>query len=518
MNEFQSGLLNELVAVKITTKEEFEKVINFLSINNCFLVNGEPVVKLTYPGDKAFVILKQDNAIFWQPANQVLDERYKVVSVIEFFRPTEEKVVEAKAEVIEEHVDIDEKHLSLEVQKRPANEAIVSNIDEMVKLIPAIEAKKGVVVDEKNFKDFVKAKTGMVPLYRSYAKKLEAERKAVKKAYIEPYQEFEAKVNKVVKALNDTASVVAENVDVFVQKQKEALRKERQAAIDQLKEVLISRKMISKEYADQFVFDEKWLNASTSKKKFEEQVEAQFNALMEKEKNDKLNLEMVEKTIINACLIANVDEKLISREKYQALLNTEGLPKVTEMITDEVDNIKKQSQAVAQQKEAELQHQKEEFEKKQKEAELQHQKEEFEKKQKEAELQHQKEEFEKKQKEAELQHQKELEAVKKQVSQTVENQPKYTPVKRGEETIANVNDKYIVTEIKQTPEKFQGRTWKKTFEFEGDLAALQMLNRYMDVIKSINPTFGFGEVKLTEKELSDPQTGAINKYNVKEVN
>lgn len=488
MNEFQSGLLNELVAVKITTKEEFEKVINFLSINNCFLVNGEPVVKLTYPGDKAFVILKQDNAIFWQPANQELDERYKVVNVIEFFRPIEEKVVEAKAEVIEEHVDIDEKHLSLEVQKRPANEAIVSNIDEMVKLIPAIEAKKGVVVDEKNYKDFVKAKTGMVPLYRNYAKNLDNERKALKKAYMEPLKDFEEKVGSVVKALNDTASVVAENVDVFVQKQKEALRKERQAAIDQLKEVLISRKMISKEYADQFVFDEKWLNASTSKKKFEEQAEAQFNALMEKEKNDKLNLEMVEKTIINACLIANVDEKLISKKKYQALLNTEGLPKVTEMITDEVDNIKKQSQAVAQQKEAEFQHQKEEFEKKQKEAELQHQ--------------------------------KELEAVKKQAIHSAEEavQPKYTPIKRGEETIANVNDKYVVTEIKQTPEKYQGQKWKRTFEFEGDLAALQMLNRYMDVIKSINPTFSFGEVKLTEKELSDPQTGVINKYNVKEIN
>ena len=156
------------------------------------------------------------------------------------------------------------------------------------------------------------------------------------------------------------------------------------------------------------------------------------------------------------------------------------------MITDEVDNIKKQSQAVAQQKEAELQHQKEEFEKKQKEAELQHQ--------------------------------KELEAVKKQASQTVENQPKYTPIKRGDETIANVNDKYVVTEIKQTPPKFEGQKWKRTFEFEGDLAALQMLNRYMDVIKSINPSFNFSEVKLTEKELSDPQTGVINKYNVKEIN
>lgn len=487
MNEFQTGLLNELVAVKITTKEEFEKVINFLSINNCFLVNGEPVVKLTYPGDKAFVILKQDNAIFWQPANQELDERYKVVNVIEFFRPTEEeKVVEAKAEVIEDEVAINEKNLTIVIDLPPNGGFIESNADDLLKLIPAIKAKAGVVVDETNYKDFVKKGEGMVPLYRKYAKKLNVKLIDNRKRYMEEFITFESKIKKVINALNETADTVAENVDVFVQKQKEALRKERQAAIDQLKEVLISRKMLSKKYADQFVFDEKWLNASTSKKKFEEQVEAQFNALMEKEKNDKLNLEMVEKTIINACLIANVDEKLISREKYQALLNTEGLPKVTVMITDEVDNIKKQSQAVAQQKEAELQHQKEEFEKKQKEAELQHQ--------------------------------KELEAVKKQASQTVENQPKYTPIKRGEETIANVNDKYIVTEIKQTPEKFQGKKWKKTFEFEGDLAALQMLNRYMDVIKNINPTFSFGEVKLVEKELSNPQTGSIDKYNVKEVN
>lgn len=481
MNEFQTGLLNELVAVKITTKEEFEKVINFLSINNCFLVNGEPVVKLTYPGDKAFVILKQDNAIFWQPANQELDERYKVVNVIEFSRPTEEeKVVEAKAEIINEQVNIDEKHLSLEVQKRPANEAIVSNIDDIVKLIPAIKAKAGVVVDESNYKDFVKKGEGMVPLYRSYAKNLDAERKALEKAYKEPLEEFKKKVGSVVNALNETADMVAENVDVYVKKQKDALKKEYQTAIDQLKKALVSKGMLSQEYADLFVFDEKWLNTSTSKKKFKEQVEAQFNDLMEKEKNYKLNLEMVEKTITNACHIANVDEKLISRKKFQSLLKTEGLPKVTEMITDEVDIIKKQSQALAKQKE----------------------------------------EFEKKQKEVELQHQKELEQARKQAIHSADEatQPKYTPVKRGDETIANVNDKYVVTEIKQTPPKFEGQKWKRTFEFEGDLAALQMLNRYMDVIKSINPTFSFGEVKLTEKELSDPQTGVINKYNVKEVN
>lgn len=481
MNELQQGLLNEFVAVSISTKEDFDKVINFLSINNCFLSNGEPVIKLPYPGNQPITILMQNKIVYWQTASQTIDPRYKVVNTIEFFRPAdEEKVIEAKAEIIDEQVNIDEKHLSLEVQKRPANEAIVSNIDDIVKLIPAIEAKKGVVVDESNYKDFVKKGEGMVPLYRSYAKKLDAERKALEKAYKEPLEEFKKKVGSVVNALNETADRVAENVDVYVKKQKDALKKEYQTAIDQLKKALVSKGMLSQEYADLFVFDEKWLNTSTSKKKFKEQVEAQFNDLMEKEKNYKLNLEMVEKTITNACHIANVDEKLISRKKFQSLLKTEGLPKVTEMITDEVDIIKKQSQALAKQKE----------------------------------------EFEKKQKEVELQHQKELEQARKQAIHSADEatQPKYTPVKRGEETIANVNDKYIVTEIKKTPEKYQGRVWKKTFEFKGDLAALQMLNRYMDVIKKINPTFSFGEVKLTEKELSDPQTGLINKYNVKEVN
>ena len=489
MNELQQGLLNEFVAVSISTKEDFDKVINFLSINNCFLSNGEPVIKLPYPGNQPITILMQNKIVYWQTATQAIDPRYKVVNTIEFFRPAdEEKVIEAKAEIINEQVNIDEKHLSLEVQKRPANEAIVSNIDDIVKLIPAIKAKAGVVVDESNYKDFVKKGEGMVPLYRNYAKNLDNERKALKKAYMEPLKDFEEKVGSVVKALNETADTVAENVDVYVKKQKDVLRKEYQTAIDQLKKALISKGMLSQEYADQFVFDEKWLNTSTSKKKFKEQVEAQFNSLIEKEKNYKLNLEMVEKTITNACHIANVDEKLISREKYQSLLKTEGLPKVTEMITDEVDNIKKQSQAVA--------------------------------KQKEVELQHQKEEFKKKQKEVELQHQKELEQARKQAIHSADEatQPKYTPIKRGDETIANVNDKYIVTEIKETPEKYQGRVWKKTFEFKGDLAALQMLNRYMDVIKKINPTFSFGEVKLTEKELSDPQTGLINKYNVKEIN
>ena len=189
MNELQQGLLNEFVAVSISTKEDFDKVINFLSINNCFLSNGEPVIKLPYPGNQPITILMQNKIVYWQTATQAIDPRYKVVNTIEFFRPAdEEKVIEVKAEIIDEQVNIDEKHLSLEVQKRPANEAIVSNIDDIVKLIPAIKAKAGVVVDESNYKDFVKKGEGMVPLYRNYAKNLDAERNALEKAYKEPLE------------------------------------------------------------------------------------------------------------------------------------------------------------------------------------------------------------------------------------------------------------------------------------------------------------------------------------------
>lgn len=457
MNELQKKLLDELVAVSISNEEDFDKVINFLSINNNFLSTGEPVIKLTYPGPKEMVIYKQDNIIYWQLASQFVDERYQLVNTYEFFK-SNEQIIEVKAKVIEEEININEKTMSLTVQKRPANEAIVSNIDDIVKAIPYIEAKKNVVVDENNYKDFVKKQTGLVPLYRKYAKDLDNEKKEVKQAYIAPYNEFEQKIKKVINALNSTAQTVADNVEVFEQKKKNELRKTRQAAIDGLANVLISKSMISKEYADQFAFDEKWLNVSCSEKKFKEQVEEQFQNLIEKEKNYKLNIEMIDKTIKNSCYIAHVDEKLISREKYQSLLATEGLAKITEMISDEVENIKQQSMNVA--------------------------------KQKDAELQKQKEEFEKKQKELEIKHQKELESAKKQTSVK-----QYQPIKRGDEIIANVNDKHIVTEIKETPENFKGKTWKKVYEFEGDLAALQMLNRYMDVIKNINPTFNFGEVK-----------------------
>lgn len=90
--------------------------------------------------------------------------------------------------------------------------------------------------------------------------------------------------------------------------------------------------------------------------------------------------------------------------------------------------------------------------------------------------------------------------------------------RRGDEIIAKTNGNNVVTEIKETPENFHGKTWTKTFEFTGDLGSLQMLNRYMEFLKQSNETFDFKEVKMTEKELANKETGELKKYVVKEIN
>lgn len=87
-------------------------------------------------------------------------------------------------------------------------------------------------------------------------------------------------------------------------------------------------------------------------KRFKEEVEAQFNKLIEKEKLDKQNLEMIENIIINTCSITGVDESLVNREKYRKILMLgENLGDITKIITDDINTLKKQKEALlAQQK------------------------------------------------------------------------------------------------------------------------------------------------------------------------
>lgn len=491
MNDLQNKLLGGYSAVRINNKEEFNQVIEWLAIKNCFLANKEPVSKMSYPGDALFALYRADDGNIWWSLIADIDlQKYSLIDVkqLELDLIDDEKIIEANTTVTSEVkvVDLNEKVLTLVTNTKPEGEAVESNVDALVALIPTIKAKANVVVTKDNYKSFVAKGSGTVPELRKWATAIDDERKRAKKAYMDSYNTYEAKVKSVVEALKTTAQSIADDVDVFVQEQKEKLRKEREGAIEALKAVLVEKEMISQEYADKFVFDEKWLNSSCSKKKFEDEAEKQFSDLIEQEKIVKQNLEMIESTIINTCTLVGVDEKLISREKYRLQVVTgTNLGDITKNITDEVNALKTQKEAL--------------------------------KAQAEQEIQHQKEQFEKQQEAVNIQHQKELEEVKKQQAVPLEGQAMRL-YKRGDEVIAKNNGRFVVTEIKETPEKFKGKTWTKTFEFTGDLGSLQMLNRYMEFLKQSNETFDYKEVKMIEKELAEPATGTVNKYSVKEIN
>lgn len=491
MNDLQNKLLGGYAAVRINNKEEFNQVIEWLAIKNCFLANKEPVSKMNYPGDKIFVLYRADDGfIWWSLVSEVDTNKYSLIDVkqLELDLINDEKIIEANTTVTSEVIELNEKVLTLVANTKPEGATIDSNVDSLVTLIPVIKAKANVVVTEENYKSFVAKGSGTVPELRKWAKTIDDERKRSKKVYMDAFNTYESKVKSVIDALNETAQIIANNVDVYVQEQKDKLRKEREGEIETLKKIMISKKIISKEYADKFIFDEKWLNASCSKKKFQTEAEKQFSDLIEQEKIAKQNLEMIESTIINTCTLVGVDEKLISREKYRLQVVTgTNLGDITKNITDEVNALKTQKEAL--------------------------------KAQAEQEIQHQKEQFEKQQEAVNIQHQKELEEVKKQQAVPLEGQASNMRLyKRGDEVIAKNNGIFVVTEIKETPEKFKGKTWTKTFEFTGDLGSLQMLNRYMEFLKQSNETFDFKEVKMIEKELAEPATGTVNKYSVKEIN
>lgn len=468
MNDLQNKLLGGYAAVRINNKQEFEAVIEWLAIKNCFLANKEPITKMNYPGDSMFVLYRADDGfIWWAPVNDVDTNKYQLVDVkqLELNLIDDQKIVEANVTVTSEVTELNEQVLTLVTNTKPEGATIDSNIDNLVALIPVIKAKANVVVTEENYKSFIAKGTGVVPELRKWAKAIDDERKRSKKVYMDSFATYENKVKSVIDALNSTAQKIADDVDIYVQEQKEKARKEKQESIEQLKAALIKNGMISKEYADKFVFDEKWLNASCSNKKFQDEVEKQFNALMEQEKNDKQSLALIESTIVNTCAMAGVDEKLISREKYRLQYQAgNNLGEITKNITDEINVLKKQKEAIVEA------HKREDALKE--------------------------EQVKKQQEEAEKRHQEELkQAIQNRSVPTGTNVNILADEKTGV-PYARTTDKGITIAIQEAPANFpEDKIFSYTYTFEGNCKAILTFIKCLKALSKVFKSFKYMEVK-----------------------
>ena len=461
MNELQQKLLGGYVAVRINNLDEFNKVVDFLAIKNCFLANSETVKRMKYPGTSTFVLYRADDGfIWWSPVKDIDTSKYQLIDVKDL--GLEQVILEANAVVIEEIKELTEENMTLVVMAKPEHSTIPSNIDELVALIPIIQAKANVVVTAENYKEFIAKGTGTVPLLRKYANNLKDEKKKIKDAYMSAFDEFSNNVDKVVNALETTAKTIADNVDIFEQQRKDEARKEKMLKIEELKKVLIDKKMISKEYADKFEFDERWLNVSCSNKKFMEEVDKQFQDLINQQNIEKQNLEMIENTIVNTCQITGVDEKLINKTKYMLLLQQgTNLGDITKLITDDINTLKKQKEAIveAQKREEALRE----------------------------------ERFKKQQEEAERRHQEKL----KQVQNTaLEANDNVLADEKTGEVYAKYNDAGVTIKIQTPPAKVpEDKIFSYTYTFKGNCRAVLTFNKCLKALSKVFKSFKYMEVK-----------------------
>ena len=140
-----------------------------------------------------------------------------------------------------------------------------------------------------NFEDLKDALTGELEFYKNLAftedtkadakktvaelrklkKQINDKRIEVKKLYMQPYTNFEAKVKELDKLINEPIAYISEQIDAFEQKRIE----EKRELINEIYLELVSEREDIAGYVElNRVYDSKWENASTSKKTIQEAI------------------------------------------------------------------------------------------------------------------------------------------------------------------------------------------------------------------------------------------------------
>lgn len=154
----------------------------------------------------------------------------------------------------------------LEVQISRNNGTIDFNFEDLKEALTAeLELYKNLVFTEDTKADAKKT----VAELRKLKKQISDKRIEVKKLYMQPYTDFEAKVKELDKLINEPITFISEQIDAFEQKRIE----EKRELINDIYLELVSGREDIAGYAElNRVYDSKWENASTSKKTIQESI------------------------------------------------------------------------------------------------------------------------------------------------------------------------------------------------------------------------------------------------------
>lgn len=154
----------------------------------------------------------------------------------------------------------------LEVQIVRNNGTIDFNFEDIKDALASeLELYKNLVFTEETKTDAKKT----VAELRKPKKQISDKRIEVKKLYMQPYTDFEAKVKELDKLINEPITFISEQIDAFEQKR---IEEKRELINDIYLEIVSGREDIAGYAELNRVYDSKWENASTSKKTIQESI------------------------------------------------------------------------------------------------------------------------------------------------------------------------------------------------------------------------------------------------------
>lgn len=161
----------------------------------------------------------------------------------------------------------------LEVQISRNNGTIDFNFEDLKDALTAeLELYKNLVFTEDTKADAKKT----VAELRKLKKQISDKRIEVKKLYMQPYTDFEAKVKELDKLINEPIAYISEQIDAFEQKRIE----EKRELINEIYLELVSEREDIAGYAElNRVYDSKWENASTSKRTIQEAITSYLDSV-----------------------------------------------------------------------------------------------------------------------------------------------------------------------------------------------------------------------------------------------
>ena len=344
------------IAVITYQEEEFNRIKEYLSINNMFLQNGEPVSKMKFSGVPSIVFVKQ-NIVHHKPFNEVNEEtlsrciKYQsvakdiedvVVPSVEEPAPQQQEapaepfdtqpidaVVEEKEEVVNE--------VSIDVELKADAEVaeITSNIKEFKEnVIPKIQERAKLVITRDNIKF---AKDEMAKLNKN-KKLMKEDCSNLKLKILSNFNEYEKEIKEVEKVIDNVVSTMKSSIATFELEDLEVRRKEKEAYInEQLNKAI--QEGLPKEFANRFEGNKKWWeNKNYQVTKFKQEVEAEINRL--KEAYDCLikSHESIKSFIEVQCKSAGI-EPLDSANYIKFLDNGSDIADVMNAVTRDIQNI-----------------------------------------------------------------------------------------------------------------------------------------------------------------------------------